>query len=84
VHGILETPNGRKHASRIREILPADLRFILDMKRVDVRDVPQVKDPRKHLPERVRNRASAPKPVPKPAMSRGAGSELRPQSNKET
>ena len=83
-HGILAAPNGRKHSSRIADLLPSDQRFILDMKHVDVRKVPQVKDPRKHLPERVRNRESVPKPVPKPAASRGAGPKLQPQSKKET
>lgn len=82
--GILAAPNGRKLSSRIANLLPSDQRFILDMKHVDVREVPQVKDPRKHLPERVRSRESAPKPIAKPASSRGAGAKLRPQSNKET
>jgi len=83
-HGILAAPNGRRYASRIADLLPSDQRFILDMKRIDVRDVPQVRDPRKHLPERIRSREGAPKPVQNIAASGGAGPKLRRRSQKET
>jgi hypothetical protein len=70
--------------SRIADLLPSNQRFILEMKQVDVREVSQVRDPRKHLPERVRDREGAAKPIPKAAAVGPAGPKVRHRSRKET
>jgi hypothetical protein len=39
----------RARFDELRETLPADRRYLLDVVRADVRDVPQIDDPRRHL-----------------------------------
>ena len=56
-------PKLRKKAA---EALPADHRFLLDIVPKDVREVPQVQNPKKHLPDK--KPANKPKP---PAMTDG-------------
>lgn len=62
VQGILATDEGSERRERIAELLPQDQRFLLDIKRVNVSDVPQVEDPQRHLREEVRDRETDPPP----------------------
>lgn len=67
VHGLLTSPKGDDLRDRIAKCLPKDQRFILDLKKVDVRKVPQVEDPRRHLSETARADC---KPAPPDAQDR--------------
>lgn len=49
VQAILASPDGASLRPRLSTLLPADQQFLLDVRRVDVRDVPQVGDPTRHL-----------------------------------
>ncbi len=49
VQSLLKTSRGRSLRSRIANALPEDQRFLLDLKALDVRDVPQIKRPQRHL-----------------------------------
>lgn len=49
VQSLLKTSRGRSLRSRIANALPEDQRFLLDLKAVEVRDIPQVKRPQRHL-----------------------------------
>ncbi|WP_330286785.1 hypothetical protein [Streptomyces sp. NBC_00576] len=63
VQALLATPGGERHRSRLMELLPEGQRFLLDVRRVDVRDVPQVRDPRAHLAEGAGAEPSPPHPL---------------------
>lgn len=54
VQGILATSGGDALRGRVAALLPADQQFILDIKRVDVRAVPQIEDPTRHLAQAAR------------------------------
>lgn len=54
VQGLLSTPKGDDYRDRIRDCLPKDQQFLLDLKKLDVRKAPQVDDPLQHLSERGR------------------------------
>lgn len=61
VQGILATPGGERLRARVAAMLPEEHRFMLDIKRMDVRDVPQIDDPRQFLkPGVLRRMPSAP------------------------
>lgn len=45
IQGILATKDGQQLRGQMAERLPRDQQFLLDIKRVTVRDVPQVRDP---------------------------------------
>jgi hypothetical protein len=62
VQGILATPEGELLRDRVAEILPEEHRFMLDIKRMDVRDVPQINDPQRFLKPGVL--ATTPNPPP--------------------
>jgi hypothetical protein len=49
VQAVLATDAGYGYRDRLSALLPDEQQFLLDVKRVDVRDVPQVGDPRRHL-----------------------------------
>lgn len=49
VQAILSTPKGQEARKRIEGLLPKDQRFLLDIKPADVREVPQIKQPGRHL-----------------------------------
>jgi hypothetical protein len=51
VQALLATARGRKLRARIARALPEDQQFLLDLKAADVRDIPQVKQPQRHLSE---------------------------------
>jgi hypothetical protein len=62
IHGLLASPRGDDLRNRLRECLPKDQVFLLDLKQVDVRDAPQVGDPQRHLSDvgRYANKAGSP------------------------
>lgn len=62
VQAILATRGGQDLRGRIAELLPRDQQFLLDIKRVNVQDVPQVRDPRIHLNESVGEGKTTPAP----------------------
>lgn len=62
VQSLLATSRGRKLRARIARALPEDQQFLLDVKAVEVRDVPQVKKPERHLSEAGRRGGIAPAP----------------------
>lgn len=68
VTGLKASPRGEELVDRIAECLPEDERFLLDLKRVDVRKVEQVGEPREHLSEKG---LAESKPVP-PVFGDGA------------
>lgn len=51
VQAILASPNGEQWRGRISEILPPEQHFLIDIRRVGISDIPQVRDPRVHLVE---------------------------------
>jgi hypothetical protein len=62
VQSLLSSPRGRKLRARISKSLPEEQQFLLDLKRVGVRDVPQIKNPERHLSEAGRRGGIAPAP----------------------
>ncbi|MEO8496157.1 MAG: hypothetical protein ABI614_13890 [Planctomycetota bacterium] len=54
VQGLLGSPQGDDLRGRIAECLPKDQRFLLDLKKLDVREAAQIDDPRRHLSEKGR------------------------------
>jgi len=62
VQSLLASPRGRKLRARISKSLPEEQQFLLDLKRIDVRDVPQIKNPERHLSEAGRRGGIAPAP----------------------
>lgn len=61
VQGILATPGGERLRDRVAAMLPEEHLFMLDINRMDVRDVPQIDDPRQFLkPGVLRRMPSAP------------------------
>jgi hypothetical protein len=74
VQSILATPRGGRLRRRIAGVLPEEHQFLLDLKAVDVRDVPQIEKPERHLSEAGRReRAESPPDFP----SRKAEAEER-------
>lgn len=51
VLGILATGEEKDARKRLRKLLPEEQHFLLDIKRVDVREVEQIEDPESHLSE---------------------------------
>ena len=49
VQAILGTPGGGRLRKRVAESLPREQRFLLDLRRPEVRDVPQIRNPEKNL-----------------------------------
>ena len=62
IQGLLASPRGDDLRNRLRECLPKDQAFLLDLKRVDVRDAPQVDDPQRHLSDAGRYASKAGSP----------------------
>lgn len=61
IMGLLALRDADHYREEIKSLLPADQHFILEMRKVDVKDVPQVKDPTRHLRDRLREgKLSAP------------------------
>lgn len=54
VQGLLLTTQEGDIRERIKYILPENQHFLLDLRKVHVSEVPQVKDPTRHLKERLR------------------------------
>jgi HEAT repeat protein len=77
VQSLLKTARGRRLRARISSTLPEDQRFLLNLKAVDVRDVPQIKRPQRHLSE-AGGRASI---APAPSLP---GDEPRGQTGEES
>lgn len=77
VQGLLATPRGRRLRARIEASLPADQRFLLDLKRIDVRDAPQVKRPQRYLSEKGRQARIEPAPGLPGDEQGGTGAEER-------
>jgi hypothetical protein len=53
VYGLLATKNAEEYREKIKCSLPEDQQFILDLRKTAVRDIPQVKDPTRHLKHRM-------------------------------
>ncbi len=49
IQGIFSTNQADQLKERIKDLLPEDQHFLLNLRRVSVREVPQVKDPTSHL-----------------------------------
>jgi hypothetical protein len=62
VQSLLATSRGRRLQARIRKALPEEHQFLVDLRAVDVRDVPQIKRPERHLSEAGRRGGIAPAP----------------------
>ena len=62
VQSLLGSRRGRKLRAQISNALPEEQRFLLDLKAVNVRDVPQVTNPERHLSEAGRRGGIAPAP----------------------
>lgn len=74
VQCILTTPNGRRLRPRVAEMLPKHERFLLDLLRPDVRDVPQIRNPERHLSDAGRRaRKEAPADLPEDSREKNAG-----------
>jgi HEAT repeat protein len=69
VQAILSTPSGRRLRRRVAESLPRDQRFLLDLRRPDVREIPQIRNPEKNLSDAGR-RARKEAPADHPSESR--------------
>ena len=54
VQGLLASPQGDDLRGRIAECLTKDQRFLLDLKKLDVRKASQIDDPQRHLSEKGR------------------------------
>jgi hypothetical protein len=54
VQAILDTREGPQLRDRIAAFLPNDQRFLLDLGRPDIREVPQIEDPQRHLRDAAR------------------------------
>jgi hypothetical protein len=77
VQAIISVRKDQKTLNEIAEILPKDMRFLLDLKPKDVREVPQITDPQKYL-EKVETegkRRAAPKLIPDEKHSKGPRSQ---------
>jgi HEAT repeat protein len=76
VQSLLATPRGRKLRARIAKALPEEQQFLLALKAVDVRNVPQIKNPERHLSEAGRRGGIAPAPsLPGDEANTAPGSE---------
>jgi HEAT repeat protein len=76
VQAILGTPGGRRLRRRIAESLPRDERFLLDLRRPDVREVPQIRNPEKNLSDAgQRARKEAPADLPGETREKPASKE---------
>lgn len=64
VQALLSTPNGQQHRERIAQALPDDQRFLLDLRRIDVREAPQVRSPQQFLAPGVVSGGQSPAPPP--------------------
>jgi hypothetical protein len=77
VQALLASPNGEQWRDRIREILPPTQHFLLDIRRVGIADVAQVRDPRVHLVE-----GAGEESEPPPLLPEDRGSpEPRPEGD---
>jgi hypothetical protein len=73
VQAIFATETGQSLRRRVANLLPEDQLFLLDVKRVDVREVSQIDDPQRHLVEAARRARTTPAPrLPDDAPGRGA------------
>jgi hypothetical protein len=62
VQELLAAPDGQKQRDRIAAALPDDQRFLLDLRRIDVHQVPQVRYPEQFLAPALREPSSMPPP----------------------
>lgn len=62
VQSLLKTGRGKSLRTRIANALPEDQRFLLNLKSIDVREAPQVKQPERHLSDAGRRAGVAPSP----------------------
>lgn len=61
VHGIMSTSKDKKVREKLKELLPNEQHFLLDLKPIDVRDVPQIKNPKQYLKVSLKGSADKPK-----------------------
>ena len=54
VMGLLATRDAGQYRDEIKSLLPEDQHFMLEMRSVEVQEVPQVRDPTRHLRDRLR------------------------------
>lgn len=74
VQAILTTPSGRRLRKRVAESLPKDQRFLLDLRRPDVREVPQIRNPERNLSDAGRRaRKEAPADLPEDSREKPIG-----------
>lgn len=84
VQSILSTPGGGRMRRRIASLLPAEHQFLLDLKPVDVRDVPQIEKPQRHLSEvGRRERTEAPPDFPGREPDAEEGGKRRTRRRRE-
>ncbi|HEX5185962.1 MAG TPA: HEAT repeat domain-containing protein [Nitrososphaeraceae archaeon] len=61
VQAILSTSKGKEVREKLKELLPNEQHFLLDLKPIDVRDVPQIKNPKQHLKASLKGSTDKPK-----------------------
>lgn len=54
VQGLLASPQGDDLRGRVAECLPKNQRFLLDLKKLDVQEAAQIKEPQRHLSQKGR------------------------------
>lgn len=80
VQAILAVSKDPKTVQELKEMLPKDMRFLIDLKQIDVREVPQIKDPQKYL-EKVETEGKR-RPIPKLIPDEKQGKESRSPNTK--
>jgi hypothetical protein len=62
VQELLQSPEARNQRDRIANALPEDQRFLLDLRNIDVRDAPQIRNPQQFLAPGVEGGGRTPPP----------------------
>ncbi len=77
VQELLKAPEGRNQRERIAAALPEDQRFLLDLRSIDVRDAPQIRNPQQTLAAGVEGGGRTPPPPDDRATSFAGGQGYR-------
>lgn len=77
VQELLQSPEARNQRDRIAAALPQDQRFLLDLRSIDVRDVPQVSSPQQFLAPGVKGGGRTPPPPDDRATDISGGPSFR-------
>jgi hypothetical protein len=77
VQELLQAPDARNQRDRIAAALPQDQRFLLDLRSIDVRDAPQIRDPKQFLAPGVEDGGRTPPPPDDRAPDSAGGERYR-------